>query len=77
METAEWTTEELPERWSARAKTEIVLRLLGGAMSWGPSLTSRECPQEIARTAEIPKRPGMTRKSPSEPERFRPARGAQ
>jgi len=30
METAERTTEELPERWSARAKTEIVLRLLKG-----------------------------------------------
>ena len=30
MEAAEQTGEELPERWSARAKTEIVLRLLKG-----------------------------------------------
>ena len=30
MEAAEPTSEELPERWSARAKTEIVLRLLKG-----------------------------------------------
>jgi len=30
MEAVEWTGEELPERWSARAKTEIVLRLLKG-----------------------------------------------
>jgi hypothetical protein len=30
MEAAEQTSEELPERWSARAKTEIVLRLLKG-----------------------------------------------
>jgi len=31
MEAAEQQTgEELPERWSARAKTEIVLRLLKG-----------------------------------------------
>ena len=30
METAEQAGEELPERWSARAKTEIVLRLLKG-----------------------------------------------
>ena len=30
MEAAERTGEELPERWSARAKTEIVLRLLKG-----------------------------------------------
>jgi hypothetical protein len=30
MEAAERTSEELPERWSARAKTEIVLRLLKG-----------------------------------------------
>ena len=30
MEAVEQTGEELPERWSARAKTEIVLRLLTG-----------------------------------------------
>jgi hypothetical protein len=30
MVAAEQTGEELPERWSARAKTEIVLRLLKG-----------------------------------------------
>jgi hypothetical protein len=30
MEAVEQTGEELPERWSARAKTEIVLRLLKG-----------------------------------------------
>src|SRR5947199_7480524 len=30
MEAAERTGAELPERWSARAKTEIVLRLLKG-----------------------------------------------
>src|SRR5512132_698194 len=30
MEEAERPGEELPERWSARAKTEIVLRLLKG-----------------------------------------------
>jgi len=30
MEATERTGEELPERWSARAKTEIVLRLLKG-----------------------------------------------
>jgi hypothetical protein len=30
MEAAEQTSEELPERWRARAKTEIVLRLLKG-----------------------------------------------
>ena len=30
MEAREQTTEELPERWSARAKTEIVLRLFKG-----------------------------------------------
>jgi transposase-like protein len=30
MEVAEQPGEELPERWSARAKTEIVLRLLKG-----------------------------------------------
>jgi hypothetical protein len=30
MEAAERNAEELPERWSARAKTEIVLRLLKG-----------------------------------------------
>ena len=30
MGAAEQTGEELPERWSARAKTEIVLRLLKG-----------------------------------------------
>lgn len=30
MEAAERSNEELPERWSARAKAEIVLRLLKG-----------------------------------------------
>ena len=30
MEAAGRTSEELPERWSARAKTEVVLRLLKG-----------------------------------------------
>jgi hypothetical protein len=30
MEAAERTHEELPERWSARAKMEVVLRLLKG-----------------------------------------------
>jgi hypothetical protein len=42
MGAVEQTGEELPERWSARAKTEIVLRLLKGR-SWGRCRERTRC----------------------------------
>jgi len=50
MEAAERQTgEELPERWSARAKTEIVLRLLKGA----PPSRVRCCSSSVSKLNDM------------------------